>query len=120
MDVEEGNKLIAEFMGHSLDDEGYYDIPQTTCQGYFDKTIPCNLEYNSSWDWLMPVVEKIEEDFGDYLSTSITGGRCFITNHLSVGPFKNMDEIFEDSSSKIEATYDAVVKFIKRYNEKNK
>jgi hypothetical protein len=60
MTTEEGNKLIAEFMGwesgrfenlpnklHKIDDG-------ELCGISIDQ-----LEYHTSWDWLMPVVEKI-------------------------------------------------------------
>lgn len=38
-DIIEGNRLIAEFDGYDIHMNGY--------------------QYHSSWDWLMPVVEKI-------------------------------------------------------------
>jgi hypothetical protein len=55
----ENNKLIAEFMGiryaenrnsHKSSDYYYEDI---------------ELEYHTSWDWLMPVMAKIVHEFGD-------------------------------------------------------
>ena len=39
MTTEEGNKIIAEFTGNAFADDWH-------------------LKYHSSWDWLMPVVEK--------------------------------------------------------------
>ena len=56
--IEQGNKLIAEFMGATQDSDDLSDwwggimFPH----GY-DRTFA--LKYHSSWDWLMPVVEKI-------------------------------------------------------------
>ncbi len=46
--IEENNKLIAEFMNvdHVDIDQAYEDYGE--------------LKYHTSWDWLMPVVEKIE------------------------------------------------------------
>ena len=45
------NKLIAEFMGYEVhpvyEDERH------------------DLQYHTSWDWLMPVVEKIDDMFGN-------------------------------------------------------
>ena len=60
----ENNKLIAGFMGMQNTYIGWYDnemmMPQIvydTQQGnHFD-----DLLFHESWDWLMPVVEKIEE-----------------------------------------------------------
>jgi len=58
MKTTEGNKLIAEFMGIESDNAKMrgmlYECPVTA--EYTNK-----LEYNYSWDWLMPVVEKLLE-----------------------------------------------------------
>ncbi len=45
------NELIAEFMGLDVDGKNVTDGDQET-------TIN-NLRYDTSWDWLMPVVDKI-------------------------------------------------------------
>tara|TARA_R100000231_G_C5274060_1_gene149531 strand:+ start:76 stop:348 length:273 start_codon:yes stop_codon:yes gene_type:complete len=50
------NKLIAEFMGvHEIMHDGYseYELPSNE--------IVQNLQYHTSWDWLMPVVQKCFE-----------------------------------------------------------
>lgn len=55
----EGNKAIAEFMNvHSVEliKKTMYNFPQL--DEY--KTIDYS-KYHTSWDWLMPVVEKIAE-----------------------------------------------------------
>jgi hypothetical protein len=56
--IEENNILIAEFMG--LDWEQF--LPSKTVNylvngNYYEAH---ELAYNLSWDWLMPVIEKIE------------------------------------------------------------
>ena len=54
------NKLIAEFMGMKLgedhtNDNMYYDDAEN-----LHPPTPINeLKFNSSWDWLMPVIDKI-------------------------------------------------------------
>ena len=48
----EGNKLIAEFDMLSMVEGGFYPIAGKL-------RIAEQLEYHSSWDWLMPVIEKI-------------------------------------------------------------
>ena len=51
------NKLIAEFMGAFFDDNGMTRI----CGQYgLERVNDLSLKYHTSWDWLMPVVEKIE------------------------------------------------------------
>ena len=57
----ENNRLLAEFMEFQKTNIGWYDFEETlnlphTIDNTFD-----TLEFNTSWDWLMPVVEKIEE-----------------------------------------------------------
>jgi hypothetical protein len=57
------NKLIAEWMGMQRTDIGWYDNAESlpphvyTSNGgnTFDEH---ELQYHTSWDWLMPVVEK--------------------------------------------------------------
>ena len=97
------NKLIAEFMGlplvpcsigteHGVVTEGYkhpkVDVP----------VIPSGMQYKYSWDWLMPVVEKImwDNDIEDNQCTNIEEALC---------------------DAKIDRVYDAVVEFIKTYND---
>ena len=85
------NKLIAEFMGVVFhDDENQY----YNADGLH---IGNTLQYHTSWDWLMPVVQKIE----DYLSDNVG----------EVG-------YFDDGliSNDIEVRYQAVVEFIKQYD----
>lgn len=53
------NELIAEFMGGHQNAEGrWYNVTdkQRKQGGYY---LPDGFEYHTSWDWLMPVVEKI-------------------------------------------------------------
>ena len=56
------NKLIAEFMGLSIKEGVCY---YTDADDMFPMGIEVEepyLPYHTSWDWLMPVVEKIEND----------------------------------------------------------
>ena len=56
------NKLIALYMGLKPhhQDAGYL-IDESKDEGYEAIHESCFL-YDSSWDWLMPVIEKIEND----------------------------------------------------------
>ncbi len=99
METTENNKLIAEFMGRSgklcdtlytfkgvsdlLEDDIWYTIEQS--------------KFHTSWDWLMPVVQKIK-DTPTYGSTD--GVDFSLTNDLT-----------------IESLYESVVEFIKYLNE---
>lgn len=53
-EIKEGNILIAKFMGAEIRDTKHYPIKLND-----DEYYPEGLKYHSSWDWLMPVVERI-------------------------------------------------------------
>lgn len=64
----EGNKLIAEFMGGKVREDGTVSgyskmpIPKWAKREYnFDTLRVGGYDYHTSWDWLMPVVGKIRE-----------------------------------------------------------
>ena len=90
------NKLIAEFMG----------VDQVDIDTWYDEHN--ELKYHKSWDWLMPVVEKIESD-ERYDVGILQYGTRITDNQRKI--VSNIADISFDK--KIEHTYDAVVKFIK-------
>jgi len=91
--IKDQNKLIAEFMGlpvMAMTRENYNNLSELD-KKFCNGKLPENLAYHASWDWLMPVVIKIEEQ------NELIGTHILSTN--------------------INKTYRAVVKFIKQYNE---
>lgn len=127
------NKLIAEFMG------GIYETNPADLKPYSDrividgkeyKTKPDKithnyLKYDCSWNWLMPVVEKIET------LTMANWNIVSFKTQISKNSFVIFSE-YKDSvdgiiyqtdpftkPSKLEATYNGVVEFIKWYNQNN-
>jgi hypothetical protein len=107
------NKLIAEFMGFTYEKNiGWYDNDMNMPQIVYDvQNGNCfnELLFDQSWDWLIPVVEKIERDsfdlFGEYEDTIINGCSCFI--------YSNSENISTTETSKFKAVYSAVVDYIK-------
>jgi len=81
----------------------------------YDKYIT-DLQYHSSWDWLMPVVEKIE----DLRYVIIFHHNYCHIQTLNSYTKKDSDDLWfiEVHDKKIIAVYRAVVEFIKFYNEK--
>ena len=77
----ENNKLIAEFMGMDTN--------------WVAKSTDDTYNYHESWDWLMPVISKIE-----------TVGRGWFPHELHTSLMKN----------DIDNAYGTVVEFIKEYN----
>ena len=111
----ENNKLIADFMGcthpfNEIHDATLYKLvhfsrnlicPTTGIaypkveQGVFELD---ELEYHTSWDWLMPVAEK-----------------CLTTDEPSDGQHYFINDAL--LTCNIEVVYDRVVEFIKTYND---
>jgi len=87
------NKLVAEFMG-------FVYVPEDA------------IDYSKSWNWLMPVVEKIEKMVNNFY----VGAKYSLiyTGFM----FKNTDDYQwqENGGTKIENTYAVIVEFIKWYN----
>ena len=99
------NKIIAEFMGLTEP----FELPQFGTirpDGEFKTEFNTHqLKYHTSWDWLMPVVEKIKilvmEDDSDELYNSEEWDN--ITHTLV--------------QIEIKSVYQAVVEFINEYNK---
>jgi hypothetical protein len=129
----EHNKLIAEFMDDYFDTglEPAYYIRYNKEYKIGDS------QFHKSWDWLMPVVEKIESlDLKEYgyqwegidgeieynngsICVEIERNHCWIWVDLSLDPPHTLNEKTSHINfpTKIEATYAAVVEFIEYYNE---
>jgi hypothetical protein len=88
------NKLIAEFMGMEDHQEmGEYVTPN----------------YNTSWDWLMTVVEKIE-------SLRDPNGNAYrFTIDMCNAQIEETNIEILGGAYKLDTTYEAVVQFIKNY-----
>ena len=96
------NKLIAEFMNMKYSDKRSFN------NGEWTYSIE-SLNKFKTWDWLMPVVQKIES-LG-YVFT-IQGGKA------EFGEMISKPQCFT-SKDKLSSTYDAVVEFIKQYNKES-
>ena len=117
-EIIEGNKLIAEFMGKEIRDHLYNDAVKW--------------KYHLSWDWLMPVIEKIskiefnrdEQEIGEGLIETIIHThypRTFgMLNHSTGKPmFRYNCGILFEADKLIEAAWMATVEFIKTQQTHN-
>ena len=128
--VIEGNKLIAEFMGAKWlfqDDAIYhrygwfYELDNTPTKWtslWHDNE---HLQYHSSWDWLMPVVEKINalqvpEDSRGVVTYVVTiePGYCVIS--AGGEGIVSEEQAFDSGEPLIATVYRAVINFIKQHN----
>ncbi len=121
MNTQENNKMIAEFLGKDHELNQCISAPQ----------------YYTSWYWLMPVVDKIEDRTATWMRYGtkrivsegfkwVEVGRFSYTVQIenkSVTIWKHSDQfdskkIIEiNGNTKREATYKAVVEFINQYNK---
>lgn len=97
--IEYNNRLIAEFMELEYEDGLYY---YTTL---WDDHKTTTLYFNSSWDWLMPVIEKIESK--NYWFNRLDGDVSIVND-------KGIIINTPMSDGGIDMYYQAVVNFIKQ------
>ena len=78
-----------------------------------DTHLTSDLEYNKRWDWLMPVVEKIE---------SLGYEFRFYTDEVEILDIKTSNYVLDclSGNSKIDATLKGCIYFINWYNQQTK
>lgn len=117
METIENNKLIAEFLGVQPNELGEYEMfgviesIDPDDQHFYTARV---LKFNDSWDWLMPVVEKIESLNYDF---QMMGGCWVIIYDIDPDREQGTELIEESAETKIKTVYAACVRFIKWYNE---
>lgn len=125
-EILEGNKLIAEFMDivpikgfneHTGKDYWYYN--NSEMKDY--EALP---DYNFSWDWLMPVIEKINMLHYDVeINSGLRRINISVTDVGLCDDIPEYNEEFRGNSSlysnlsNIECVFTAIVEFIKWYNQ---
>ena len=129
MNTIENNKLIAEFEQKYSIGFGLYDF--NGCHYKLDQ-----LEFHKSWDWLMPLVDKIEREHKanfKIMSSWNEFNECSyyqVTMNIKEGTMSkdraciyDPKKVYEHSTQtcrcKKKATYEAVIKFIKWYNKQS-
>ena len=122
-EIIEGNKLIAKVMGgkfrkskdkNALDK--YFDLKD---KGYF--YYENEICYHASWDWIMPVLEKIEQ-IGCIIEISYSLV-CMCRICVIGKKHEKAFNIINDNNGGLEpiiAIYKSVVEFIKWYNQNTK
>jgi hypothetical protein len=129
------NKLVAVFMGGYLISDLKHEVPhgfksEIVIQDWKEPMGMPNwvsldlghFDYHSSWDWLMPVIRKINgmgkeyqfTIFKTYVSCTVERGGKFYKDFS----FSHAEYITEEQSD-ITAAYNLVVKFIEWYNQIN-
>lgn len=145
--VIESNSLIAQFMGYSIDDKNeffyglhYYKIDADSDKTYDQLTIDnvrnhtegfvwnytdfTERRYDNHWDFLMQVIEKINQTFVTYNKDHKFRYRFCINDDWCQVLNKNKEAIFyyqaKGDEKLIDAAYKTVLKYVKWYNEQEK
>jgi hypothetical protein len=125
------NRLLADFMGYKVEREeigdGIYD--------YFWKNTPMGLiwtsinppPFNESWNWLMPVIEKINNlGYDVAINSGLRRINISTSDFGYINKVAEYNEEFRGNSSiyefllPIECVWSAILDFIKWYNNINK
>ena len=104
MNTQENNKMIAEFMDYT-----HVLLPVSVGLEYYDGD---EMEYYTDWNWLMPVVEKIESLGYEFF---IVENRVEVAHNTDHSIETIIDLTFH--GGKRGATYRGVVEFINQYNK---
>ena len=116
----ENNKLIAEFMGFDFSrfkNDGIIDGYNLNGTLFYGTFIIEELKFNSDWNWLMEVVDKIESIKIETYKVRVD----IYFNCCQIYPthWGELISIYGNKETKIEAVYKACVEFIKWHNENN-
>ncbi len=131
MNIQKSNKLLAEFMGvfdniretediYSWNDAPFFYTTENSKEKVIEN-ISNYVKYFYSWDWLMPVVYKIEE----------LGYEVTIYTYYVIISLDNIYSEEEDTgkhiliegdmrNTRIHFLYQACVEFVEWYNKQNK
>jgi hypothetical protein len=104
------NKRIAEFMGYTFVN-GVYESPKD--EFHIDEML-----YDTSWDWLMPVVEKINDltdDWGNTNDFTIGNRFVWVDPHIGDRIFFSGNNPEDKKEPMISKVYRGAVKFIEQY-----
>lgn len=112
------NELIAEFMGGVSREKIFPEDRQIIKTSEHGNCYTENLKYDTSWDWLMPVVFKIDKLYNenfppDFIQRVISKESEIIDSHY-------MNVIAVPMATPIEEIYKEVVEFVKWHNSNNK
>jgi hypothetical protein len=118
-EITEGNKLLAEFMKVTLEGNernGFWLVGEGVPQPFTQ-----HLGYHSSWDWIWPVIDKINglgkaysfATFKTYMSLTVEKSGNKMYKDFS---FAHAEYITAEQTSK-EAAFKLLTRFVKWHNE---
>jgi len=126
--MKDKNKLIADFMGlipidnqdelswYYVEDEVYFNN-DFRYNNQIEYTTSDMLPYKESWDWLMPVVDKIEDTCSTNLHKYSANQMIKEKYTFEILSYSNNFGNTTYGKNKLQVIYKGVVEFIKWYNK---
>ena len=125
----ENNELFAEFLEWKKNEDGTFESPSKFF--WEDKNAhmswnvvrydwkPSDMLFDIDWNWLMEVVEKIENQYRSKFSKNTFPCVSISSICCKISFYGNYEEVITNivRPTKIEAVYQACLEFIKWYNE---
>ena len=125
----ENNELFAEFLEWKKNEDGTFESPSKFF--WEDKHAhmswnvvrydwkPSDMLFDVDWNWLMEVVEKIENQYRSKFSKNTFPCVSISSICCKISFYGNYEEVITNivRPTKIEAVYQACLEFIKWYNE---
>ena len=133
MSILENNKLIAKFMypdwvhpDERVNGEEYDYLKGIPKGDYYTVAVLFHreyeaLRYHKSWEKLMSVIEKVESTNDDFYAVTIGKEATKISSSAyTVNNPDHFEVVVTDyTSTRIKRTYQAIIEFIRWYNENN-
>ncbi len=122
-EIIEGNELIAKFHGWK-----HIPTPKEKGKGYWDfhkwgraQYSSDAFQYHKSWDWLMPVMEKIGKEYNVRITWCADGGtKGFDVTYIDRPDIFDKELADFGGFGAITNTWKCAIKFITWYNAKFK
>lgn len=115
-EVYEGQKLIANFINLPIEKTSYGDV----YKHYDEVYLPNELLFYNSWDWLMPVIDQIN-NLGKEYSFAIFKTYVSLTVERGGKMYKDFSfahsEYITLSQTGIEAAFKLIIRFLAWYKE---
>lgn len=108
-DIIKGNELIKKFMP---------EFTETMVETQMDERGSNELMFHRSYDWIIPVVEKIEEH--KHVTVSIFRSSCIISGRVQAKHCSSSFVCHGEGETKLEAVFMAVIDFLEEYLDKPK
>jgi len=116
------NELICEFMGYERStkiwDNDQYAYTMKLPEVFNKQVVPSDMKFDTSYDWIMPVVDRIENLGLLFMLNRNTNGKnyCYFSNKK----FDNIHDFDGVDHNRLSSIYKSVTKFLRHLYNDNK